>query len=68
MEAQFIAEQLRAGGIPAMAQGQGYYHSQTTVLVRAEDLPRARAWLEAYDRRRDVRPPAAAGGITWLDE
>lgn len=62
VEAQFLVDQLVQRGIPAVADGdmmrQGlgaaafnvpYFAPR--VRVRAEDLPRARAWLEAYERR-----------------
>lgn len=57
MQAKFLADQLSDQGIPAVADTQdmhdtlGSMSSGPRVWVRAEDLPRARAWLEAYDRQ-----------------
>jgi hypothetical protein len=58
MEAKFLADQLSDQGIPAMSDTHdmhdalGSMNSAPRVRVRTEDLPRARAWLEAYDRQR----------------
>jgi hypothetical protein len=67
MEAKFIADRLMERGIPALAARQdinmvmgglrpelwGY---GPTIRIRPEDLPRARAWLEDYERRRKSKP------------
>jgi hypothetical protein len=56
MQAKFLADQLSAQGIPAVAdthdlhEALGSMSSAPRVWVRAEDLPRARAWLDEYDR------------------
>lgn len=58
MEAKFLADQLVAEGIPAMSDTQDFQDSLGTwdgnphVYCHAADLPRARAWLEEYERRR----------------
>jgi hypothetical protein len=58
MEAKFLADQLASEGIPAMADTQdlqdslGSWQGNPRVYCRAADLPRARAWVEEYDRRR----------------
>jgi hypothetical protein len=58
MEAKFLANQLNAEGIPAMSDTQdmqdalGTWEGNPRVYCRAEDLPRARVWLEEYDRKR----------------
>lgn len=58
MEAKFIADQLVEQGIPARADEQdlqdtlGSWEGNPRVYVRAEDLLRARAWVEAYDFKR----------------
>jgi hypothetical protein len=64
-EAKFVADQLQAGGIPATLQnahggGVGipagtYALYPCLVVVRAEDLPRARAWVKAYQARQGAR-------------
>jgi hypothetical protein len=57
MQAKFLADQLSDSGIPAVADlhdlhdALGIMSSGPRVWVRAEDLPRARAWLEAYDQQ-----------------
>ena len=56
MEATFLADQLNQAGIQAVSDTHDLHESLGTmeggpkVRVRAEDLPRARAWLETYDR------------------
>lgn len=61
MEAQFLANELNAQGIPAisdthdMQDALGTWEGNPRVWVRAEDLPRARVWLEAYDREHKGR-------------
>lgn len=58
MEAKFLADQLAAEGIRAVSDTQdmqdalGTWEGNPRVYCRAEDLPRARAWLEEYDRKR----------------
>ncbi len=57
MQAKFLADQLTDHGIPAVADmhdmhdALGSMRSGPRVWVRAEDLPRARVWLEAYDQQ-----------------
>jgi len=56
MQAKFLADQLTDNGIPAVAdthdlhEALGSMSSGPRVWVRAEDLPRAKAWLDAYDQ------------------
>ena len=58
MEARFLEEQLNAAGIQAacdthdLHEALGSMNSAPKVWVRADDLPRARAWLESYDRNK----------------
>jgi hypothetical protein len=63
IEAKFVADQLTAEGIPAIADRQdinmvmGGFQPQMwgygpKVRIRPKDLPRAQAWLEDYERRR----------------
>jgi hypothetical protein len=63
VEAKFVADQLTAEGIPAIADRQdinmvmGGLQPQMwgygpKVRVRPKDLPRAQVWLEAYEQRR----------------
>jgi hypothetical protein len=57
-EAKFIADQLNAEGINAMSDTQdlqnalGVIDGNPRVYVRSSDLPRARAWLENYEKHR----------------
>jgi hypothetical protein len=57
MQAKFLADQLTDVGIPAVADTQdmhdvlGSMSSGPRVWVRAEDLPRAKAWLADYDQQ-----------------
>ena len=57
MQAKFLADQLTDQGIPAisdthdMQDALGSMSSGPRVWVRAENLTRARAWLEAYDEQ-----------------
>ena len=57
MQAKFLADQLSDNGIPAvsdlhdMHDALGSMSSGPRVWVRAADLPRARAWLDSYDRQ-----------------
>jgi hypothetical protein len=57
MQAKFLADQLTDNGIPAvsdlhdMHDALGSMSSGPRVWVRSEDLPRARAWLDAYDQQ-----------------
>lgn len=56
MEARFLSDQLTQAGIPAVSDTHDLHESLGTmeggpkVWVREDDLPRARAWLESYDR------------------
>ena len=56
MEAAFLAEQLNQAGIPAVADTHDLHDALGTmeggpkVWVSADDFPRARAWLETYER------------------
>ncbi len=56
MEAEFLADQLKEAQIPAIPDAQDFHESlgimtsTPRVWVRAEDLGRARTWLEAYER------------------
>ena len=66
IEAKFIADRLTEESIPALADRQdinmvmgglrpemwGY---GPKVRIRPKDLPRAKAWLEAYEQRRESR-------------
>jgi hypothetical protein len=55
MQAKFLADQLTEQGIPAvsdthdMHDALGSMSSGPRVWVRAQDLARAKAWLDAYD-------------------
>ncbi len=57
MQAKFLADQLTDNGIPAVADlhdmhdALGSMSSGPRVWVRAEDLARAKAWLDAYDEQ-----------------
>jgi hypothetical protein len=57
MQAKFLADQLSEQGIPAVSdthdlhEALGSLSSVPRVWVRAEDLPRAKAWLDAYDEQ-----------------
>jgi hypothetical protein len=57
MQAKFLADRLSEQGIPAISDTEdmhtelGSMGSTPRVWVRAEDLPRAREWLEEYDRQ-----------------
>jgi hypothetical protein len=57
LQAKFLADQLSDQGIPAFADmndalgSMGSIGSGPRVWVRAEDLPRAKAWLDEYDRQ-----------------
>jgi hypothetical protein len=57
MQAKFLADQLTDRGIPAVADmhdmhdALGSMSSGPRVWVRAEDLPRAKAWLDEYDQQ-----------------
>jgi hypothetical protein len=57
MQAKFLADQLTEQGIPAfsdtidMHDALGSMSSGPRVWVRAVDLPKARAWLDAYDKQ-----------------
>lgn len=55
MQAKFLADRLSDQGIPAVADTHdmhdalGSMRSGPRVWVRAEDLQRAKTWLDAYD-------------------
>jgi hypothetical protein len=57
MQAKFLADRLSDQGIPAVADTHdmhdalGSMSSGPRVWVRAADLPRAKAWLDAYDQQ-----------------
>jgi hypothetical protein len=57
MQAKFLADRLTEAGIPAVADTQDMHDvlasqsSSPRVWVRAGDLPRAKVWLDDYDRR-----------------
>ena len=57
MQAKFLADKLSEVGIPAvsdihdMHDALGSMSSAPRVRVRAGDLPRARKWLEEYERQ-----------------
>lgn len=57
MQAQFIADQLNAQGIPAVADTHdlhdflGVISDTPRVFVRSEDLPMARNWLETFEAK-----------------
>jgi hypothetical protein len=64
MEAQFVADSLVGEGIPATLQNQrhggasaglGLFLYPPCVVVRAEDWPRARDWIEHYRQRQLAR-------------
>ena len=66
IEAKFIADQLMEQGIPAIADRidinlvMGGFQPQMwgygpKIRVREDDLPRALAWLKAYDHRRKAK-------------
>lgn len=58
MEAKFLADRLSEAGIPAvsdthdMHDALGSMNATPRVWTREEDLPRARAWLESYERQK----------------
>src|SRR5947199_168866 len=58
-EAKFVVDQLAAEGIPSVLQDTHVGSLSPLgglvpirVVVRAQDLPRARAWVEDYRRRK----------------
>lgn len=61
VEAKFLADQLNEQSIQAVSDTHDLYHSLggmhsgPRVWVRADDLPRARAWFESYDRSKAER-------------
>lgn len=65
IEAQFVANELNAAGIPATVEntfgdGTGGLFPQpilygAQVVVRAEDLPRARAWVDPFEANLKAR-------------
>jgi hypothetical protein len=66
MQAKFLADALTDNDIPAVADlhdlhdALGSMSSGPRVWVRAEDLPRAKAWLEAYDHQFKAEHGGAA--------
>jgi len=60
MEARFLADQLNEAGIQATSDTHdlhdalGSMNADPKVWVHAEDFPRARAWLESYERNKVV--------------
>jgi hypothetical protein len=67
IEAKFIADQLSQEGIPALADRQdinmvmGGFRPEMwgygpKVRIRPQDLPKAQAWLAAYEERRKSKP------------
>jgi len=66
MEAQFLTNELSGKGIAAVCDQQdmqdalGTWGGNPRVYVRAEDLSRARTWLEAYDAHRKAAGEAKA--------
>ncbi len=68
MQAKFLADRLSDQGIPAVADTHdmhdalGSMSSGPRVWVRAEDLARAKAWLESYD----AQFKAEHGGVERL--
>jgi hypothetical protein len=65
-EAKFVADRLTEEGIPALADRQdinmvmGGFKPQMwgygpKVRIRPKDLPRAKAWLEAYEQHRKAK-------------
>lgn len=58
MEARFLADRLAGEGIEAISDAHdlqdalGTWSGNPRVYVKAEDLDRARSWLQAYDARR----------------
>jgi len=66
IEAQWLAEQLRAEGIPALADkhdlgsmiggwSPALFQNGPCVRVRPQDLANARRWVEAYEKRKQTR-------------
>ena len=61
IEAKFIADQLMEHGIQAIPDKLdidplvGMSGSGAKVRVRQNDLPKAQAWLKAYEQRRTVK-------------
>ena len=58
IEAQFVANQLRDRGIPAIADHNDVprpYGDLPYVRVRPQDLERAQAWIETFNRTREER-------------
>lgn len=60
MEAQFVADQLVANGIPAISDTQdlqdalGAWQANPRVFCREEDLPHAREWITQYEAKRQA--------------
>jgi Putative prokaryotic signal transducing protein len=66
IEAKFVADQLMEQGIPAVADRRNSNFSigglrpemwgyGPKVRVRQDDLPKAQAWLKAYEQRRKTK-------------
>ena len=60
MQAKFLADRLSEDGIPAVSDTDdmhdnfGSQSSRPRVFVRASDLPRARLWLEEFERNNQA--------------
>lgn len=58
IEAKFLADQLSEAGIPAVSdthdtnEALGGMLTHPRVWTRTDDLPKARAWLESYERNK----------------
>jgi Putative prokaryotic signal transducing protein len=58
VEAKFLADQLNEAGIQTVCDTHDFQHSLGLVnasprlWVHEDDLPRARAWLEAYEKNK----------------
>jgi hypothetical protein len=61
IEAKFIVDELMEQGIPAIPDKLdidpliGMSGAGAKVRVRQDDLPKAQAWLKAYEQRRQSR-------------
>jgi hypothetical protein len=68
IEAKFIADELMEQGIPAIPDKLdidslvGMCGSGAKVRVRQDDLPKAQAWLKAYEQRRKAKKDALDRG------
>ena len=58
VEAKFLADQLNEMGIQTVSDTHDFRHTfgvsntGTRLWVHVEDLPRARAWLETYEKNK----------------